>query len=227
MAIYRDRDEDFEDLMNKGALWSVTYGDLMSFLMIFFLMLFLFSIGGKKRLAEGLSGMQKRFGGETSEAGLEGQRDKERELAMAEQMQTKLHSAGLEKFASVEVTERRIRVVLREPVLFLTGEAVLKSGAMPMLREFAETVREMPNLVVVEGHTDDVPIASGRFQSNWELSMARAASVIGYLTKEGGIEPSRVSGVGFAEYHPAAPNDTPEGRAKNRRIELSLIRKEL
>lgn len=224
MALRRDRDEDLEDILNKGALWAVTYGDLMSYLMIFFLVLFAASVSGETRLAPGLAAVQSQFGG--TEAGLARQRRRERELGVAEDMATRLHSRGLQKFASVEVTQRRIQVTLREPVLFDSGRAALKASASPMLHEFAEAARGLPNRVVVEGHTDDVPVAGGAYRSNWDLSMARAAAVIERLALREGLDPSRLSGAGYAEFRPAAPNGTAEGRAKNRRIELSILREE-
>jgi len=226
MGLHREREEDLENLLNRGALWAVTYGDLMSYLMIFFLILFSFSIGGEKKFAEGISSVQKQFGGKDDQNALSRQKSRERELSVADDMKSKLHSKGLQKFASVEVTERKIRVTLTEPVLFALGRANLKEGAVPMLHEFAESVRALPNLIVVEGHTDNVRVAGGPYPSNWELSMARAASVIRYLIDDEGMDPSRISGVGFAEFQPVAPNDTPEGRAKNRRIELSLLRRD-
>lgn len=226
MDLHREREEDLENLLNRGALWAVTYGDLMSYLMIFFLILFAFSIEGKNRFAEGISAVQKQFGGKDDQAALDRQKSRERELSVADDMKSKLHSKGLQKFASVEVTERKIRVTLSEPILFSLGQSGLKEEARPMLHEFAESVRSLPNLIVVEGHTDNVRVAGGLYPSNWELSMARAASVIRYLIKDEGIDPTRISGVGYAEYRPVAPNATPEDRAKNRRIELSLMRRE-
>jgi chemotaxis protein MotB len=219
-----ENEEELENLLNKGALWAVTYGDLMSYLMIFFLMLFIFSVSGEGRMAAGLAAVQKEFGGKNDNEALKRQRTKEKELDVAATLKNDFRSRGLQKFASVEVTERRVRVTLSEPVLFASGQAVLKESAMPVLGQFADSVRLLPNLVVVEGYTDNVPISRGPYPSNWELSMARAASVLKYLIKSG-VDPSRVSGVGYAEFRPVAPNDTADGRAKNRRIELSLLRR--
>ena len=225
MGLRREREEEMEHLLNKGALWAVTYGDLMSYLMIFFLILFTFAVSGEARFAEGVAGMQTRFGGSEGES-LARQRRRERELTVADDLKSRLHSRGLQKFAAVEVSEHRIQVTMREPVLFASGRAELKDSARPMLREFAASVRELPNRIVVEGHTDSVPVASGPYPSNWELSLSRAAGVIRYLVETEGIDPARVSGAGYAEFKPVAANESASGRALNRRIELSLLRRE-
>ncbi|MBI3296980.1 MAG: OmpA family protein [Elusimicrobia bacterium] len=226
MALHRDRDEELENLLNRGGLWAVTYGDLMSFLMIFFLILFVLTLRGKVGMAKGLSDLQAQFGGQDSSPAIERLKDRGREETAAEQMKNNLFARGLQEFVTVDVTERRINVTLRDPILFDSGDAVLKAGARPLLHEFAASAKELPNAIVVEGHTDDRPIRGGRYPTNWELSMARAASVVRYLSAEEGIAASRLSGSGFAEFKPAQPNATPEGRSANRRIEISLLRRE-
>lgn len=207
MPLHRDREEDIEAMLNKGSLWAVTYGDLMSFLMVFFLILFALTLKNDSA-AEERTEMRRQ------------------EVSAAESMKERLYARGLQRFATVDVTERRIQVTLREPILFASGGAELKAQALPLLHEFAESVRDLPNAVVVEGYTDNRPTKGGRWRDNWELSMGRAASVIRYMVEVEKLDPGRVSGVGFGEHRPAAENDTPEGRAINRRIEISLLRRE-
>ncbi|MCX7910505.1 MAG: OmpA family protein, partial [Endomicrobia bacterium] len=110
------------------------------------------------------------------------------------------------------------------PVLFDIGKAELKDTALSVLSEVAESLKPVSNEIVVEGHTDNLPIYGGRYRSNWELSAARAFSVRDYLIKQG-IDERRISCVGYGEYRPVAPNDTEENRAKNRRIEIKIIKK--
>ncbi len=86
-------------------------------------------------------------------------------------------------------------------------------------------IQEFPNDIIIEGHTDNVPITGGKYQSNWELSVARAVSVIDFFTDRG-IEPKKLVAGGYGEFHPAYPNDTPEHRARNRRIEITILRQE-
>ncbi|MBI5597343.1 MAG: flagellar motor protein MotB [Elusimicrobia bacterium] len=226
MALQRDREEELEALLNRGSLWAITYGDLMSFLMIFFLILFAMAIKGRAGMAEGLGALQRQFGGERTSSALQRLEDRSRELAVADDLKTKLYGRGQQEFVTVNVTEQRILVTMPDPILFDSGAAALKAQAHPFLAEFSEIVKTLPNNIVVEGHTDDRAVRGGRFASNWELSMARAASVVGYLVREQGLDPRRVSGAGFAEFRPVASNDTPEGRAANRRIEISMLRRE-
>jgi len=225
MALHREREEDVEAQLNKGALWAITYGDLMSYLMIFFLILFQLSLLGGN-IAEGLAELQSQFGGKKESKALERMESRNQEASMAKDMKTRLHDRGLEKFATVELTQHRIEITLSEPILFTSGDAVLKEEASPLLQEFAKSVSNLPNLIVIEGHTDNVPIRAGKYPSNWDLSMARATSVVRYLITSGGIDPRRISGAGFAEFRPKMPNDTSEGRAANRRIEMYLMRRE-
>lgn len=225
MALHREREEDVEAALNKGSLWAITYGDLMSYLMIFFLILFVVTLKGGD-ISKSLSQLQSQFGGEKTSEAIERMESRSREQTMADQMKNRLHDRGLEKFATVEVTQHRIQITLREPILFNSGGADMKKEAWPLLHEFAQSVQNLPNTLVIEGHTDDVPVRGGKYADNWELSTARANSVIRHLVVKEGLDPHRISGTGYAEFRPAAENSTPEGRAANRRIEMYLMRKE-
>jgi chemotaxis protein MotB len=114
-----------------------------------------------------------------------------------------------------------LRLDLQEDVLFASGSADVNQRGRSVLGKVAERVKEVPHRVEVGGHTDDVPIRTPRFASNWELASARATGVVRILAG-GGIEPARLSAVSFGEFAPVAGNDTPQGRARNRRIEITL-----
>lgn len=224
MPVYRPRRDDLENSLNKGALWAVTYGDLMSYLMIFFLVLFSFSISRadsakSRKYEESLGNIQKAFGGKADQKRLERAIAKQNEDAAVEKLKESMQSS----LVQVESSERRIKVVLPEGVLFDSGRADLKEKAKTVLAPIVEELKKLPNDIIVEGHTDNVPIKSGRYRSNWELSMARAYSVVGYL-EEMGMDPKKLAGLGYGENRPVADNMTPEARAKNRRIEISLIK---
>lgn len=130
----------------------------------------------------------------------------------------------LRSFATVKVSEQRVKIMLADPVLFDLGESELKRPAMPILHQVAGLLKDIPNAIMVEGHTDDRPITGGKFRSNWELSAARAFSVIRYFIDEENIPAEGLSAVGYGEYRPLYPNDTEENRARNRRIEINIIR---
>jgi chemotaxis protein MotB len=124
------------------------------------------------------------------------------------------------------VTVRRhsfwIEVEIRADILFASGIATISPSAVPALQALATTLAPYPNPVRVEGHTDNVPIRTVAFPSNWELSAARAASVV-HLLANGGVSPDRLSVIGLGEWHPMQPNDTVEGRNANRRVLLVIL----
>ena len=115
-----------------------------------------------------------------------------------------------------------IELEMNSELLFASGEAELSSKALPVLKKVSEIVRRMPNVINVEGHTDDLPISTVKFPSNWELSSARATSVVREFVKEG-IDPARLSAIGYGEYHPIADNKTEQGRFENRRVVVVLM----
>jgi chemotaxis protein MotB len=117
-------------------------------------------------------------------------------------------------------------VRIREKGSFPSGSAVLNPGFFDVLDRISAALGRAPGQLVVAGHTDDVPISTARYRSNWELSSARAVTVVHALLDNEDIDPARVLVEGHADSNPLAPNDTAENRAKNRRVELILIRGE-
>ena len=115
-----------------------------------------------------------------------------------------------------------VELEMNSELLFASGSAELSSKALPVLEKVAEVVRHVPNVINVEGYTDDVPISTGIYPSNWDLSSARATSVVKALEKNN-IPPTRLSAVGYGEFHPIADNASEEGRFKNRRVVLVLM----
>jgi len=127
--------------------------------------------------------------------------------------------------AGVSISPLWIKLELSSPALFDSGSAELKPAGWPLLRELAKHQKHMANVLIVEGHTDNVPIRSERFQSNWELSAARAFTVLQFFVSEG-IEPKRLAAHGYGEFRPLVPNDSEENRGRNRRIEITIPRGE-
>jgi chemotaxis protein MotB len=111
---------------------------------------------------------------------------------------------------------------MNSEMLFLSGEAELSKKALPVLEKIAEVINPLPNMIHIEGHTDNVPIDNVKFRSNWDLSSARATSVVHELVKEN-IDPLRLSAVGYGEFHPIADNNIEVGRFQNRRVVLVLM----
>ena len=123
----------------------------------------------------------------------------------------------------IEIQQLRegLRLNLTQEVLFSSGSAEVNAGGRIVLTKVAERVRGIPHEVEVQGHTDDVPIHSERYPTNWELAGARASRVVRFL-EEQGVAPDRLCAISHGEYVPVAPNDSDAGRAKNRRIEITL-----
>lgn len=228
MAIYRQRHDEVENQLNKGALWAVTYGDLMSYLMIFFLVLFSFSTARSDRTKsrkyeESLGNIQKAFGGKAASRGLERAKAQEKESQVESNLKRSMQTDDLATLVQVQSSERKVKLVLTEGVLFASGKADLKEPAKKVLAPIAAELKKIPNDVIIEGHTDNVPIKKGKYPSNWELSMARAYTVLQFM-QEQGLSAKHLAGIGYGENRPVGNNATAEGRAKNRRIEISLMK---
>ncbi len=129
----------------------------------------------------------------------------------------------LESFAAINIAaDNTIHLVLTGDLLFPSAQATLTSSAKTNLLTLADFIAHTPYIINIEGHTDDQPIASRRFPSNWELSLARANSVARFLIKEADLNPQQLVISGYASYRPVASNKTEEGRAQNRRVEIIL-----
>lgn len=127
-----------------------------------------------------------------------------------------------DKLVAVKKNDYWIELEMNSEMLFLSGEAELSKKALPVLKKIVEVINPLPNMINIEGHTDDVPIDNIKFRSNWDLSSARATSVVHEFVKEG-INPLRLSAIGYGEFHPIGDNKTEQGRFQNRRVVLVLM----
>ncbi|RMH09566.1 MAG: flagellar motor protein MotD [Nitrospirae bacterium] len=125
---------------------------------------------------------------------------------------------------TVQNTSRGISIRIKDEVLFDSGSATLKPSMRELLDLIAALVKDLPNLISVEGHTDAVPIRTAQFPSNWELSAARATALVRYFINVHHLDPKRFAATGFGGERPIASNATPEGRAANRRVEIVILR---
>jgi chemotaxis protein MotB len=144
---------------------------------------------------------------------------------LKQQLDGYLKAHGLGNRVQTTLSRRGLVVrVLTDQVLFDSGQAMLKPNGLPLLGEVANLLNvDRTHQVVVEGHTDNVPISSSQFPSNWELSTARATTVVRYLISQG-LDRRRLSASGYADLHPVASNGTAHGRQLNRRVEIVLLR---
>lgn len=127
-----------------------------------------------------------------------------------------------DKLVTVKKNDYWIELEMNSEMLFLSGESELSKKAVPVLKKIAEVINPLPNMINIEGHTDNIPIDNAKFRSNWDLSSARATSVVHEFVKEG-ISPPRLSAIGYGEFHPIDDNTIQTGRFKNRRVVLVLM----
>jgi chemotaxis protein MotB len=124
---------------------------------------------------------------------------------------------------SMSMRREGLVVSLKEMGFFDSGSASIRPGSLNAISRLAEVLKSRPENLRIEGHTDNVPIHTARFANNWDLSTARATELIQLLITDYGIPPSHLSAAGYGEFHPVATNDTPEGRAQNRRLDVVIL----
>jgi chemotaxis protein MotB len=142
--------------------------------------------------------------------------------SMVKQLEKAMSSLIDEDLVSIRADELWVEVEIKTSILFPSGSAQLDSQAVPVLRRLADIIKNYPNRIHVEGFTDNVPINTRIFPSNWELSAARAATVVRIFSQDG-VEPARMVAIGYGEYRPKADNSTPHGRSKNRRVVVTIL----
>lgn len=215
--------------------WMVTYGDLVTQILIFFVLLFSMSALDVEKFRAALLSLQGALGfleqpvlvppEETAiepPPGIE-ERDYLQMLDIQDLLQRELANSGLEATVVINLEERGLVIRFADSVLFDLGKADIKPAGRDTLESIGGVLAEIPNHVRVEGHTDDLPIMTAAFPSNWELSTTRATNVLRYLIDAAGIQASRLSAAGYGEYRPVAPNDSPENRQLNRRVDVVLL----
>lgn len=132
--------------------------------------------------------------------------------------------SGLEEGITLQQTSRGLMITLKDRLLFATGSSNLNKAFLPYLDKVISIAKKYDFSLLVEGHTDDIPIRNNTFSSNWELSTARAIRVLRYCMEEGRLPLERLRAAGYGPYHPIGPNNSTEARMQNRRIELFLAK---
>ncbi len=220
--------EEVEEL--SAPFWMTTFSDMTTLLLTFFVMIVSMSEVEVKKFKEALSYFQGRTGVLTHDAVtpppkrpvIQESPKKAKEMeAKYETIMQYLQEKDLTSKVQVNLREEGVHVLISDSVMFRSGEALLLEPSKDLLRIIAGVLDQSIASVVVEGHTDNLPIRNGIYPSNWELSAARAASVVRFmLAQSGALNPSNYSAVGYGEFQPIASNQTPAGRAKNRRVEI-------
>jgi len=210
--------------------WVVSYADFITLLFAFFTVMYAIShvdSGKLDRFAGSMKSALKSSGTATSQLPLiEGIKPVNYEDARLEkEIRSEFEKSGIIESVVVSRDERGVRISLGESVLFDVGSAEIRKEARPILTAIAGILRQTQNSISIEGHTDNTPIGSSRYPSNWELSTARATSVLMSLLHDHGVNPERFSASGYGEYRPVVSNMTPEGRSKNRRVDIIFVNK--
>lgn len=218
--------------------WMSTYGDMVTLLLCFFVLLFSFAtldVQKFKAIAVSMNGslgvldsgmtlsMEPLVNSFPSDSPTE---EVEEFKKLYEQMNEYIKENNLESSITLRLDERGLLVRFMDDVLFDSGKADLTPKAREIINKVAEIIRQNDKNIRVEGHTDNVPINTFRFPSNWELSTTRAVNVVKYLIEEEGIEAKRMSASGYSDQHPVDDNATSGGRQKNRRVDMVILREE-
>lgn len=218
--------------------WMATYGDMVTLLLVFFVLLFSFAnldVQKFKAIAVSMNGslgvldsgatvnMESLVGSFPNDSPTE---ENEEFKKLYGEMNEYIKENNLAESITLRLDERGLLVRFTDNVLFDSGKADMESKAREIINKVAEIIKQNDNSVRVEGHTDNVPISTSRFPSNWELSTTRAVNVVKYLIEENGIEAKRLSASGYADQHPVDDNNTIEGRRNNRRVDMVILKSE-
>ncbi len=215
--------------------WLVSFGDLMSLLLTFFILLFSMSAISLDKFNESIRGITEAFGGRKmvhEERVLKGRKvaldfpEMHPKIKNGEKIKNRLNEARkmLDKIGAkseIEAHGTYIRLRLFTDRIFLPGGATPHHEAVPYIMAICDKLKDSGLSILIEGHTDNLPIMTDRFKSNWELSAARATNVLRLFIK-GGYDPNTLSAKGCGEYNPLSSNETSEGRTRNRRIEFVI-----
>jgi chemotaxis protein MotB len=235
--------------------WLVSYADFITLLFAVFVMLYAMSIVDQKKMEEVQASIQSSFAGpqtltpalkvignkdfglipEAVEQPVPSQSQAQDEAAAAaeaqefseikKEVQDNLQGYGAKNEVQLTINERGLVISLKEAGFFPSGSAQVQSAALPLLDKIASSIARYDNTLRIEGHTDNVAINSAAFPSNWELSTARANSIVHYLIEKRGFKGAKLSVTGYGEYRPIADNATEEGRKLNRRVDIVVLSK--
>jgi chemotaxis protein MotB len=212
--------------------WLLTYADMITLLLAFFIVLYASSTVNAKKIAEVAAGLRGAFGvaspqSKVADTGVGGERlltAPDMLARLLEEIGTVLRGELQDGKVEVLRTSRGLILRFRDSTFFDLGQATLTAEARQILDRMAPLLKGIPNAIEAEGHTDDLPIRSAQFPSNWELSTARATAVLRHLIEAHGFTPERLSARGLAEYRPLVPNEPGRGESRNRRVEVNILR---
>ncbi len=215
--------------------WLLTYADLITLLMVFFVLLFAMSHTDTKKFQALAASLRNAFnvssttGSQPSVvANSNGSSTSVIEQQDFQQIQATIQQIEASQsiptnLITAQITKEGISVTLSGELLFFNGTNQIKPDGLVLLQRLGAIISKIPNQVRVEGHTDNIPVQSAQYPTNWELSAARAVAVVRYLAEDSGVAAQRLSAVGFGQYQPIVPNDTRAHREENRRAVIVIL----
>ncbi|MCK9216514.1 MAG: OmpA family protein [Firmicutes bacterium] len=218
--------------------WMATYGDLVTLLLCFFVLLFSMSTIDNQKFKAIITSMKGSLGVldsgiivemkeiETTLPGDVIEEEQEEFKKIYQELKDFLEENGLDNSVTLSLDERGLLIRFLDTVLFDFGRAEIKDEAKYIINMISDVIKDSGKPMRIEGHTDNVPISTSRFPSNWELSTTRAVNVVKYVIELNDIEPWRISAAGYGEYHPIDTNETSIGRQNNRRVDIVILRRE-
>ncbi|WP_195986930.1 OmpA family protein [Clostridium sp. D53t1_180928_C8] len=222
------------DDINTSA-WMDTYADTITLLLTFFILLYSFSTTDNERLkliAAALKGEITGVPTKLKDVPNIDKKDSEQGIGekspydvLVDEVTEIINKNALTDVVKIREEDAGVVLQLSDSILFDLGQAEMKSDSTAVLDVISNILPNISNEIMVQGHTDNVPISSAKYKSNWELSTARAVNVIRYFIEVKGFNPTRFSATGYGEYRPLVDNSTDENRAINRRVDILIVQK--
>lgn len=223
-----------KDDINTSA-WMDTYADTITLLLTFFILLYSFSTTDNEKLKLIAAALKGQITGipmkledvpdidkEEVEQGIG---EKSPYDVLVDEVTEIINKNGLTEIIKIREEDAGVVLQLSDSILFDLGKAEMKSDSTAVLDVISNILPNIENEIMVQGHTDNVPISSAQYKSNWELSTARAVNVIKYFIETKGFDPTRFSATGYGEYRPLVDNSTEANRAINRRVDILIVQK--
>ncbi|WKV09809.1 flagellar motor protein MotB [Thermoanaerobacterium sp. CMT5567-10] len=227
------RHDDDEEKKENSERWLLTYSDMITLLMIFFIVLYTISTVNSQKFQQIAASLGKTFDGTNYVVGqysgnsildsIKTTNNANTNNTIESQLDKLIKQNNLQNMVTYKVEERGFVISLNDTLLFDTGSADVKPDQKATLIKIGNILKTMPNYIRVEGYTDDVPINNSQFHSNWELSVIRATNVVEILVNDVKIDPAKISAVGYGEYRPIVPNDSDKNRQLNRRVDIVIM----
>lgn len=226
-----------EEHEGSSERWLLTYSDLITLLMIFFVIMYASSrvdatkyksiansfsatFGGEASIVEG-GGVSIVDGAEGTSNGTNTEESKMQQVK--ENLDKYLKENKLNQNVTTKIQERGLVVSINDTMFFESGEAEIREDVLKKIIQIGNILKQQENYIRIEGNTDNHPIHNYTFESNWQLSSVRAANVVQLLVEKCGFPPEKLSSVGYGEYRPIASNESEQGRSKNRRVDIVIM----